>query len=193
MKYIIAALALAIMLTGCMGTENYYQSQIAYYNAHAQAYQAQAEAQANRPPLAEMVAPDGTRFVVNQTGDMPAPVIRTTENPIVAGIKTVVNSTPLSIVAGGWTAKEILKNATGDINASGGSSVTSTSNSHNASEIRNADTMDNSDNSLTDSQNQTADPTIVEQPPYNDPIIVEQPPYNDPIVVEVPVMPEVAE
>jgi PBP1b-binding outer membrane lipoprotein LpoB len=193
MKYIIAALALAIMLTGCMGTENYYQSQIAYYNAQAQAYQAQAEAQANRPPLAEMVAPDGTRFVVNQTGDMPAPVIRTTQNPIVEGVKTIVNSTPLAIVAGGWTAKEILKNATGDINASGGSSVTSTSNSHNASEIRNADTMDNSDNSLTDSQNQTADPTIVEQPPYNDPIIVEQPPYNDPIVVEVPVLPEVTE
>lgn len=182
---ILALIALALHLTGCMGTENYYQSQIAYYNAQAQAYQAQAEAQANRPPLAEMVAPDGTRFVVNQVGDVATPVIRATQNPIVEGLKTVVNSTPLAIVAGGWTAKQVLQNATGDINASGGSTVTSTSNSHNSTDLRNAD---GNISDVSDSYNQTADPTVVTQPdptivPAPDPVIV---PAPDPVIIPAP-------
>jgi hypothetical protein len=210
MKRLIVLAAMAMLLTGCMGTENYYKAQMSYYEAQAMAYQAQAEAQANRPPLAEMVAPDGTRFVVNQTGDMPVPVIRTTQNPIVEGLKTVVNSTPLAIVAGGWTAGEVLKHATGDINASGGSTVTSTSNSHNSTDLRNADgnvSEDNSNNSTNDSYNQTADPTVVNAPdptivtqpdpvivqpadpiivPPADPVIIEQPPYNDPVIIPAP-------
>lgn len=188
---ILVCIALALYLTGCMGTENYYQSQIAYYNAQAEASRAYIEAMNNRQPLAEMVAPDGTRFVVNQTGTVTTPVIRTTQNPIVEGLKTVVNSTPLAIVAGGWTAKQILKNATGDINASGGSTVTSTSNSHNATDLRNAD---GNISDVSDSYNQTAPPTVVTQPdptivPAPDPVIVPAPapviiPAPDPVIVD---------
>lgn len=196
MKYLLAILAV-LFLTGCMGTENYYKSQIAYYNAQAEANRAYIEAMNKRQPLAEMVAPDGTRFVVNQTGSMTVPMIRATQNPIVEGLKTVMNSTPLAIVAGGWTAGEVLKHATGDINASGGSNVTSTSNSHNSTDLRNADgnvSEDNSNNSTNDSYNQTADPTIVEQPEYNDPIVLKpEVVEKDVVIVDKPVMPEAVE
>lgn len=202
MRYLVAVLAL-VMLTGCMGTESYYQSQIAYYNAQAEANRAYIEAMNNRQPLAEMVAPDGTRFTVNQTGVMAAPVVRTTQNPIVEGLKTVVNSTPLAIVAGGWTAGEVLKHATGDINASGGSTVTSTNNSHNATDLRNADgNISEDNNSMNDSYNQTAEPTVVTQPdptiiPAPDPVIIPAPDPvivdKDVVIVDQPVTPEVPE
>ena len=126
------------------------------------------------------------------------PVVRQRKNQVVEGLKAVVTSTPLAIIAGGWSASEIIKRSTGDVTASGMSSVTTTANSHNATDISNADgsidrsnTEDNSvainddhsvridddhsdhsDNSVVDSHDQTADPTVVTQPDYNDPVLV---------------------
>lgn len=187
MKSIIAIMA-ALMLTGCMGTDKYYEAQINYYKAQTAALAAYNFAQNNRQPLAEMTTPDGSaKFTVYQSQPLPPPVVKTTRNPIVESLKTVVNSTPLAIVAGGWTAKELIKNATGDITASDNASVSTTSNSHNPATIRNADgditedlsdnsnhsdNSNNSDNSVIDSHDQTAEPTIVTQPEYNDPVVL---------------------
>jgi outer membrane lipoprotein SlyB len=193
--FILLVSLIGLSLSGCMGTKNYYDAQTAYYNAQKDASIAYTKAMNARPPIAQMVAPDGTVFTVNQTGAITSPVIRITENPIVAGLKTVVNSTPLAIVAGGWSAKELLKSSSGDVYASDNAHVTTTSNSNNATDLRNADgdiSEDNSNNSTNDSNNAVADPTIVEQPAYNDPIVIEQPDYNDPIIVDpVIVKPEV--
>ena len=63
MKYILPII-LFIFLTGCMGTKEYYQAQTAYYDAQARANIAHVQAVNNRQPLAKMVAPDGTVFVV---------------------------------------------------------------------------------------------------------------------------------
>ena len=159
-------LLLAIsLLYGCMGTENYYNSQAAYYEAQAQANIAYVQAVSK--PLAEMTAPDGTKFVVNNT-NIQAPVIHTTENPIVAGLKTVVNSTPLAIITGGWAAKEVIKASTGNITNNGG---TVTTNSNNQPQILNSD-------GNIDQSSHTATPTVVEK---DKAIIVNQP---EPVIVK---------
>lgn len=178
MRLFISLIA-CLLCSGCMGTENYYKAQTAYYQAQAEAQTAYIHAQNQRQPLAEMIAPDGTKFIVNQAGIIQSPVIQTTKNPIVDGLKTIVNSTPLSIVAGGWAAKEIIKHSTGDVSASGESTVTTTANSNNQTELNNAESdinnsVDSSDNS------QVADPLVVNQP---EPIILTQP---EPIIVNQP-------
>jgi hypothetical protein len=164
MKYVLP-FVLLFMLTGCMGTKEYYNAQTAYYEAQARANIAHVEATNNRQPLAKMIAPDGTVFVVNQTGALPAPIILRAKNPIVDGLKAIVTSTPLSILAGGWTAKEILKHSQGDIRASDGSTVTSTANSNNQTDFRNADGNISEDHSSADSHDSVADPVIVEKEP----------------------------
>ena len=178
MKYILPVMLL-ITLTGCMGTKEYYQAQTAYYDAQARANIAHIEAVNNRQPLAKMVAPDGTIFVVNQTGPLPAPIILRAKNPIVDSLKSIVTSTPLSILAGGWTAREIIKNSKGDIRASDGSTVTSTSNSNNQTDFRHADENITEDHSSTDSHDSVADPVIVE----TEPVIV-QPEVVRPDVIQ---------
>jgi len=178
MKYILPVILL-ITLTGCMGTKEYYQAQTAYYDAQARANIAHVQAVNNRQPLAKMVAPDGTIFVVNQTGPLPAPIILRAKNPIVDSLKSIVTSTPLSILAGGWTAREIIKNSKGDIRASDGSTVTSTSNSNNQTDFRHADENITEDHSSTDSNDSVADPVIVE----TEPVIV-QPEVVRPDVIQ---------
>ena len=181
MKYLI--LIACLFLSGCMGTENYYKAQTAYYQAQAQANSAYIAAVNNRQPLAEMTAPDGTKFVVNQTQMIPIPSIQTTKNPIVEGLRTVVNSTPFGIFAGGWSAKQIIKASSGDIN-NGAGTVTSTSNSNNQTELNNANegiTRDESvtdDNSVIDSHDAVSEPTVITQP---EPVIITQP---EPIIVK---------
>lgn len=182
-KLILCLVFFGLISSGCIGTKDYYNAQTAYYNAQAEAQIAHIEAQKTRQPLAEMVAPDGTRFVVNQTASDAPPVISTVENPIVAGLKTIVNSTPVSIIAGGWSATRLIKASTGDINANDGSTVTSTANSNNETEVNNADEgiareTDSSTDSRSEYDNSTADPTVVNQP---EPIVVEQP---EPVIVE---------
>jgi len=178
MKYILPTILL-ISLTGCMGTKEYYRAQTAYYDAQARANIAPVQAVNNRQPLARMVARDGTICVVNQTGPLPAPIILRAKNPIVDGLKAVVTSTPLSILAGGWTAREIIKNSKGDIRASDGSTVTSTSNSNNQTDFRHADENITEDHSSTDSHDSVADPVIVE----TEPVIV-QPEVVRPDVIQ---------
>jgi len=171
-------------LSGCMGTENYYAAQTAYYNAQAQANTAYITAINNRPPIAEMISPDGTKFIVNQTQAIPMPVISTIKNPIVESLKTIMNATPVAILAGGWSAKQIIKSSTGDINNESGT-VTSTANSNNQTELNNADesiSRDESatdDNSVMDSHDAVSDPVIVTQP---EPIVI-NPVIVDPVVI----------
>jgi len=181
MKNLFLIVIIGLICTGCMGTKEYYQAQTEYYKAQAQAQTAYLQAQNQRQPLAEMIAPDGTRFVVNQSGIIQTPVIQTTKNPIVEGMKTIVNSTPVGILAGGWAAKEIIKHSTGDVSASGQSNVTTTANSNNMTELNSAESDIVNDSSANDSRsnydNATAAPVVVNQP---DPVVV------DPVVVEQP-------
>jgi hypothetical protein len=160
-------------------------NEAAFYELQKMQYAAE---QASAQPIAVFEPNDGPKVTIyNQIQkQVPRPV--QASNAFVDWTDKVVNSTPLAIFTAGWSVKSILQNARGDINASGGSNVTSTSNSHNATDLRNADTLteDNSNNSINDSYNQTADPTVVTQPEYNDPIVIEQPPYNDPMVIERP-------
>lgn len=171
-KFLINSfISTTILLSGCMGTENYYNAQTEYYKAQAEA--SKAYIQAVSKPLAQMQTADGTVFVVNNT-NVQAPVIHTIDNPIVAGIKTVVNSTPIAILSGGWAVKEIVKHSTNITNNGG----TVTTNSNNQPQLANEGNIDNSvDNSAT------ATPTVVNQ---DKAVIVEQP---EPIVVR----PEIVE
>lgn len=111
----------SISLSGCAG---YYQSQTAYYQAQSDA--ATAYLKASQRPIAEMVAPDGTRFVVNQTA-IQMPIIKESNNPVVEGVKNVVNSTPAAILSGAVLAGQVLKNSIGDSTVNG-SNNQSTSN-----------------------------------------------------------------
>jgi len=157
------------------------------------------------PVIASFTVPGGTTVNIHSQNTPAYPIIKQRSNAYVESLKTIVNSTPLAIVAGGWTAKQVLQNSQGDVYASDNAQVTTTSNSNNPTDIRKADgdisedhsdnsmndsnnTPDYSDNSIKDSYNQTADPTIVEQPEYNDPVIV-RPEIVDPVVIQ----PEVTE
>ena len=196
MKPLLLFLSL-LTLTSCMGTQAYYDSQTAYYQAQTQAATAYMQAMNSRPPLAEMTAPDGTKFIVNQTGAISTPAIRQAENPIVKGIKTGERILMSGII--GASAVELMKAGNGEIHNSGSGTVTT--NSYNPVDVTTRHTDDgdvvetNHDNSdwtdrhdLADDHSQTADPTIVEQPApvIVDPVIVEQPPYNEPVIVEQP-------
>ena len=183
--FLIMVLFLMVGLFSCAGKQD--ASLSAAINAQSANYAAYLEALNARPPVAMVTDSNGTQFVINQPPVLPPPpTIVVPDNPFVAGIKAVVNSTPAAILSGGWSASRLIRSATGDITASGQASVTSINNSHNPSTIRNADgniSEDNSDQSSTDSHNATADPTIIQAP---DPVIV------DPVVVDpVVVRPEV--
>ena len=150
MRFIIL-ICISVLMTGCT---SYYEAQKAYYEAQTEI--------ASRP-MAEMTAPDGTKFVVNHQT-----IIRQASNPVVDTIKSIVSSPIASIIGGGWATKEIVKAATGDNNSTY------------------YQTTDNSATATPTVVNQPepvvvnpADPVIVTQP---EPIIVEQP---EPIIVEV--------
>jgi hypothetical protein len=89
----------------------------------------------------------------------------------------------------------------GDINvANSGDGTVITDRSDNIASKSSTDlttSTDRSDNSTVDSHDQTATPTIVEQPEYNDPIVIEQPPVQviekDVVIVDQPILPEVEE
>jgi hypothetical protein len=163
-----------------------------YYTAQENAYKAQItylQVMQNKPMVSFTTRENETFVVNNPNIPMPQPNIRPLQNPVVELIKSVVGSPVASILAGGWATKEIVKNSVGSINVSDGSTYSSNSNNRTASgsgyvsEDHSVDNTDNTNNSINDSYNETAEPYIVEQPPYNDPIIVTQPPYNDPIIV----------
>lgn len=177
------SLTFIFILSGCMGTSEYYQSQTAYYQAQATANASYTAAMSR--PLAEMTAPDGTKFIVNNP-NVQRPAIQPATNPIVDGLKTIVNSTPVSIIAGGWAAKEVIRSATnGTINNSGDGSVTT--NSNNQPQLISTD--GNVDQSITTIDNSaTATPTVVSQEKaviveHPEPVIITQP---DPIIVTQP-------
>lgn len=168
------ALVSCFIASGCIGSADYYASKTAYYQAQASA--SQAYIQAASKPLAEMKAPDGTVFVVNNTA-IQAPVIQQAGSPIVDGLKVILNSTPAAVLSGGWAAKEIIKNSAGTF-TNNGDGGTISNNSGNTPSYINGDT-DNS-TSTVDDHTATAPPLVVTQP---DPVIVNQP---EPIVIEQP-------
>jgi len=183
--FIITAL---LMLNGCILIKDAaYQRDIEFYKAQSDIAKAQIKAQER--PLATFKAQSGEVFTVNYPGKVTAPAMQQHENRAWRFGETLVNSTPLQILAGGWAVKEIVNTATGDIVSSGSGDITSTSNSNNTTDIANADndltqntdaykdssdnsavdSSDNSDNSWVDDnsdnrtnyENQTADPTVI--------------------------------
>ncbi len=203
MKRIIAMLLTVLFLPGCLFyTDAYYESQNQYYQAQKAAYDAQAIQAAQ--PVAIITTQTGETITIAKQGIVAAPVIRTQLSPLADVIKTAITSTPLSIIAGGWSAMKLLKYSNGDIRVAGeGNTITTTKNSNNTTEVSTAteeglvdqhqDSSDNSDNSdnsdssdnsnnsdnRSDYDNQTADPTVV-NPVVVDPVIV------NPQVVTVP-------
>ena len=163
----------------------------ASYNQAQQGAFASHAALVKEPPVIATFQTTNGETIKIHSQNIPAyPIVRQRKNQIVEGLDKIVNSAPAAIAAGGFAGKQLLKAATGDVNASGGSTVSTTSNSNNATDISNADgsidrsnTEDNSsvinddhsdrsDNSQVDSHDQTADPTVVTQPDYNDPVLV---------------------
>ena len=130
---------LCSMLCSCIGTDAYYESQSAYYNAQASAITSQR-------PLARMTAPDGTVFEVANPNQIQG--ISQAKNPIVETFRTILTSTPISIIAGGWSAREMIQASTGSVSQ-----------------------IDNSSSSVDNSA--VAEPVIVTQPL---PTVIEQPP-----------------
>lgn len=139
----------SILLSGCSG---YYESQTAYYMAQSDS--AKAYLKAMESPIAEMVAPDGTRFVVNRT-EVHIPVIKETTNPVVDGIKTVVNSTPAAILSGAALANQILSNSVGSTTTTTNDSNNKTLTSTPITTSNTTSTVDNHSNtsSITNSNN----------------------------------------
>jgi hypothetical protein len=119
-----------------------------------------------------MQAPDGTIFIVNNP-NIQKPVIQDTVNPVVDTIKTIVNSTPAGIVAGGFAIKEIMKVNQGVINNNGG---TVNSNSGNTPDYAIGGTITN--NTATPTVVNQEKAVIVNQP---EPVIVNQ---KEPIIVK---------
>ncbi len=219
-KLSLALLILTTLLTGCYGMRpEMYQARTAYYNAQVAAYQAQS-AQAQQP-LLSMTTTDGSKVSVANPIPVALPVVQQERNGWVDFGKTIINSTPLSILAGGWSASKLLKYSTGDVNINGdGNTASPISNSYNTkttdiastgddstldqhadssdnSSVDKSDSSDNSNNSdnsdnssvdnsdnRTDYDNQTATPTIVEQPApvIVDPVIV-NPKVVNPVVL----------
>jgi len=205
----LTLLLLVVMLTGCyaMRPES-YQARTAYYQAQVAAYQAQS-ARAQQP-LVSMVMADGGILNVGNQLPTPLPVIHQEKNGWVDFSKTFLNSTPFSILAGGWSAKQLLKHSGGNVQIDGdGNTASPVSNSYNTdttdiatttgddsgldqhadssdqSSVDNSDNSNNSDNSdnsdnRADYDNQTATPTIVVQP---EPVIV-NPVVVNPVVVD---------
>lgn len=154
---LIIGFILSFNTIGCMGTESYYNAQTAFYNAQAEASKAYVIAVSK--PIAEMTAPDGTKFVVNNT-NISNPKIEQANNPIVDVVKSVVNSTPLTILSSGFAVKEIVKNSS-NITNNGGSVTT---NSNNSTKLSNGN-IEEIDNTATPTVVTTDKAVIVESEP----------------------------
>jgi hypothetical protein len=85
-------ITLCLFMIGC--SDKYYESQIAYYNA---------QIELNKVPVARMVAPDGTEFVVNNQGS-----VRQAENPVVKTISVLSTSNLASILSTGWSLSKFI-------------------------------------------------------------------------------------
>ena len=151
MKKLLIILISLMFCQGCiLMSDGYYETQQKEWEAH----QATAEAYNSRieTKIVE-VNPDGVITVYNQNQAKPILIPRK-QNAFVRGLDIVLNSAVGKLLGGGWAAGYFASQVQSDY----------TDNSVNENW-----TDDNSDNST----NETADPTIVEQPDYNDPIIIE--------------------
>lgn len=175
-----------VTMSGCyfMRPES-YQMRTAYYQAQAEVAKAYA-ARANAP-LVTLTTTDGqTLSVANPTPVVPMRVVESS-NEWADVTKAFFSSTPLSLLAGGWAVREIVKRSTGDIDVNGdGNDLTTNNNSFNTNELTSTTVddgatqdnhVDNSD-SRQNYDNATAPPTVVNQPA---PTIVTQP---APIIVK---------
>ena len=172
MVYKINFILLCLLCSSCIGTENYYQAQTAYYQAQAEANRAYIQAVSK--PLAQMTAPDGTIFLVNNP-NIQRPEIHQAVNPISDTVKTIVNSTPAAILSSGFAVKEIVKHSS-NITNNGGTVSTNSNNSLKAAAEGNID----------ESIDNTHTPTIVSQDKavivnQDKAVIVNQP---EPIIVK---------
>jgi len=163
-------LTLLIFSSGCIGTADYYQSKTEYYFAQARANEAYISAVSK--PIAEMTAPDGTVFIVNNH-NIPAPKIEQANSPIVDGLKVILQSTPAAILSGGWAGREIIKHSTGTLTTDSG-----TINAHSDNGLIDQRQSSTDTSTITENNSSTAPPVVVEQPT---PVIVNQP---EPIIVQ---------
>jgi len=161
-----------IFLSGCIGTADYYQSKTEFYVAQATA--TQAYIQAVSKPIAEMTAPDGTRFVVNNH-NIPAPRIEQANSPIVDGLKVILQSTPAAILSGGWAGSEIIKHSTGQLTNTGGGTINTNSGNP---QLQSEAGIDQSEVITTEDNSATAPPLVVTQPAPTvvNPLVVETKP-----------------
>jgi hypothetical protein len=199
MKKIFWFIILSCLLgTGC----SYLDRSDAYYEAERAKWQAkQAAAVAYNSKietkLVEVDSKTGMVSVYNQNQAKPIE-LKSDPNPWVEGLKTVSNAAATKIGITLWGAERVLRTGGADINASGNATVTSTSNSNNATELQYADgnlvgdtttddnsivddhsdnssVDDNSDNSSiddnsdnSDSHDATAEPFIPEVTPADE-------------------------
>ena len=208
MKMKLKALLLTVLLlmfAGCYAMRpEMYTARSDYYTSQSTAYVAYANSQ--RQPIATVGVP-GSNSEVQIYSQIPAvvPVLQQERNGWVDFWKATVNSTPLSIVAGGWSAMKLLKYSSGDVNIQGdGNTASPISNSYNTrttdvatssddstldqhadssdnSNVDNSDSRSNYENdSRSDYDNQTATPTVVD-PLVVNPVVVNPP---DPIIVD---------
>jgi len=128
----VLVILLALGLSGCYAMRpEMYQARIAYYQAQTAAYEAMA-AKGNAPLVAMTTVSGETITVANPIPAAP-PVIREERNAWVDFWKATVSSTALSIFAGGWSASQLLKNSSGDVNIKGdGNTASPVSNSYNS-------------------------------------------------------------
>jgi len=114
-----------------------------------------------------MRAPDGTIFIVNNT-NIQKPAIKEASNPVVDGLKVVLQSTPASVLSGGWAAKEVIGNVGGTI-INNGDSGSISSNSNNPINI--GDTDNSGTATPTIVNRQVVEPTVVDKQVV-DPVII---------------------
>jgi len=174
MKNIVLIFFSFIFLSGCIGTADYYASKTEYYIAQARAHEAYIHA-VNKP-LAEMTAPDGAKFIVNNH-NIPTPRIEQANSPIVDGLKVILQSTPVAILSGGWAGKEIIRHSTGTLTTESGTINTNSGNESYQTDSGLIDQHQETSSISNDNHSATAPPLVVTQPT---PVIVNQP---SPLVV----------
>jgi len=199
---IIILVCLSFLCQGCILVSD------AKYNADAAMWQAKAEASkawaasANQP-LATFTAVSGETFTINNP-NRPVPLAVIGEpSAIVQGADVILNSSVAKIIGGGWAAGYMLGKVQGNYSTGEGGTMNVTQDSNNSVDVTTRHTegdasgiaeeehtgsdIINTDN-RSDYENETAVPTIVEQPK---PVVIEPTIVNPVVVNPIVVQPAV--
>ena len=130
---IVILVSLCLFLTSCASTRNMQSSSM---KSQAAAHTSYYENYANQP-LSKITLPDGTVIETAHPVRPAPPIITMPRNEWADTAISILNSTPLSIVAGGWAGKQLLKYSNGPVNNNGDGTVNL--NSGNATRLENND------------------------------------------------------